>query len=234
MRKLSIWLILWGLLSFQSAHGQFKEAPPRNLPHFDDVFWHWGYYFGVNFFDFKIDYKTPFQYIRTVNNYGFNVGLISDFRLGRMWNLRLEPGIYTMERTLYFHPEKIEDPQDRIRRVKSNYLSVPLYLKFSALRNGNMRPYITGGLSYNYNLTAFERSVNDNSAGRFRMKRQVVMAHVGVGIEMYMYYFKFTPSIRGVFALTNELVPDNDPKSPWTGNLESVKTRGVYIVFTFE
>ena len=47
-------------------------------------------------------------------------------------------------------------------------------------------------------------------------------------------YFKFTPSIRGVFALTDELVPDEDPNSPWTGNIDSMKTRGIFINFTFE
>jgi len=232
MRYLRVWIGILMFMSIQTAQAQFKEAPPQNLPHFDDVFWHWGYYFGVNFFTFKIDYKTPYQYIRTVNNYGFNVGLISDFRLARMWNLRIEPGIYTVDRTLYFF--NMDDPYDRVRNVKSNYISVPVYLKFSALRNGNMRPYITGGISYNYNLSSFQNSVDDNYSGRFRMKKNVFMGHLGVGVEMYMYYFKFTPSIRGVFALTNELVPDKDPTSPWTGNLESVKTQGIYIVFTFE
>jgi len=49
-----------------------------------------------------------------------------------------------------------------------------------------------------------------------------------------MYYFKFTPAIRGVFALTDELVPDQDPNSPWTGHLSGLRTRGIYLVLTFE
>jgi len=66
------------------------------------------------------------------------------------------------------------------------------------------------------------------------MKSQVWMYEVGFGLEMYMYYFKFTPSIKGVFSLQDELVRDNDPDSPWTSHIESMMTRGIYINLTFE
>jgi hypothetical protein len=29
------------------------------------------------------------------------------------------------------------------------------------------------------------------------------------------------------------LIRDNDPNSPWTGNVASMRTRGVFINFTF-
>jgi len=51
---------------------------------------------------------------------------------------------------------------------------------------------------------------------------------------MYTEFFKFTPSIRGVFAITDELIPDNDPNSPWTGNINAIRTRGIFVNFTFE
>jgi len=57
---------------------------------------------------------------------------------------------------------------------------------------------------------------------------------LGVGIDFYLYWFKFTPSIRGVFSLKDELIRDEDPNSPWTGNVVSMKTRGVFINFTFQ
>lgn len=230
IKRIALLLVLLGL-SLQS-HAQFRSEPPRNLPRFDDVFWHWGYYFGLTFFDYKIDYTTPENEIRVETSPGFNVGLISDFRLGRQWNLRLEPGVFMSERILHFL--NISDPYDARRKIRSNYISLPVFLKYSALRNGNMRPYITAGIGWNYNLTSYQYSVNDNSAGRFRVKKYSYMWQVGIGLEMYMYYFKFTPAIRGVFALTDELVPDQDPNSPWTGHLSGLRTRGIYLVLTFE
>jgi len=58
---------------------------------------------------------------------------------------------------------------------------------------------------------------------------------LGVGIDLYLFWFKFTPSIRGVFALNDELIRDNDnANSPWTSNVHTMKTRGLFINFTFQ
>jgi hypothetical protein len=57
---------------------------------------------------------------------------------------------------------------------------------------------------------------------------------IGFGVDFYLFYFKFTPSIRGVFALSDELVRDDDPNSPWTGNIGRMATRAVFINFTFQ
>ena len=57
---------------------------------------------------------------------------------------------------------------------------------------------------------------------------------VGLGIDLYLEYFKFTPSLRGVFSFNDELIRDNDPNSPYTGNVGSMKTRGVFLNFTFQ
>jgi len=64
------------------------------------------------------------------------------------------------------------------------------------------------------------------------------MYEVGIGMEFYFYYFKFSPSIRGIFAINNEMVPDSSNKtpysSPWTGPIDYFGTRGVYLNLTFQ
>jgi len=66
------------------------------------------------------------------------------------------------------------------------------------------------------------------------MKRTTYYYELGFGVDFYLYYFKFTPSIRGVFALNDELVRDNDPNSPWTSNIQKMQSRGIFINFTFQ
>jgi len=56
---------------------------------------------------------------------------------------------------------------------------------------------------------------------------------LGLGIDVFSEYFIFSPSVRGVFGLNDELMKDVDPNSPWTGNIESMKTRGLFINFSF-
>ncbi|HLN95677.1 MAG TPA: outer membrane beta-barrel protein, partial [Flavobacterium sp.] len=115
----------------------------------------------------------------------------------------------------------------------STYIHFPLLLKFSANRTGNVRPYLIGGVGTALNLSSNEKSRDDNANNRFRMTKWTNFYEIGFGVDLYLQYFKFSPSIRGVFSLQNELVPDNDPSSPWTSNIGSMKTRALFINFTF-
>lgn len=220
------------MLMAQGIRAQFNEDPVLNLENEDKKFLNWGYYLGMNKYDFKFEYKNDLPDIRVEPTFGFNVGLIGELRLNEFLDVRFEPGLFYSARVLTY--PGIEDPVDAEREVKSTYISFPLLLKASAKRLGNWKPYVMGGVGTALNLGSNEASLDDNSSGTFRMKRQVYNYELGFGIDFYLEYFKFSPSVRGVFAITDELVPDQDPNSPWTGNIAAMKTRGIFINFTFE
>jgi hypothetical protein len=220
------------LLMSAPLHAQFNESPILNKQNEDKKFLNWGYFLGFNQYDFKFEYKDNAQDILVSKSFGFNVGLIGEMRINDFLDLRFEPGLYYGSRLLGF--PGFDDEQQAIREVKSTYINFPILLKASAKRFGNWKPFVIGGGSRSLNLGSNEASLDDNSSGTFRMKKWVYNYELGFGIDFYLEYFKFTPSIRGVFALTDELVPDQDPNSPWTGNIESMKTRGIFINFTFE
>ena len=66
-----------------------------NLPNFDDRIIHYGYYLGINQYDFKFEYDESFysnlgsKDIETIPKSGFNIGLIGDLRLNEFFNLSL-------------------------------------------------------------------------------------------------------------------------------------------------
>ncbi|WP_405395648.1 porin family protein [Maribacter sp. Asnod2-G09] len=220
------------LLLVNITSAQFNESPILNKQNEDKKLLNWGYFLGLNQYDFKIEYKENAQDILVSKSFGFNVGLIGEVRLNEFLDVRFEPGLHYGSRLMGF--PGFEDERDAIREVKSTYINFPLLLKASTRRYGNFKPFLLGGVSTGLNLGSNEESLDDNSSGTFRMKKWVYNYELGFGIDFYLEYFKFTPSIRGVFAITDELVPDNDPNSPWTGNIESLKTRGIFINFTFE
>jgi hypothetical protein len=201
------------------------------LENFQNKRLYFGYYLGFNSYDFKIDYKTVGPDIQVKKTTGFNVGIVGDLKLHEYINLRFEPGLYYTKRDLYFpgFTKKI----DALREVNSTYIHFPLLLKFSSLRTGNVRPYIEGGLSTTLNLSSNSKSIDDNLEQRFRVKPWTTNYELGFGIDLFSEYFIFSPSIRGVFGLKDELIRDKDPNSPWTSNIESIKSRAVFINFTF-
>ena len=228
-------LIFFGLivLSCPMAQAQFGGDPILNLQNEDKKFLNWGYYLGFNQYDFQFEYKEDIgRDILVDKSFGFNVGLIGELRINEFLDARFEPGLLYTARTLGF--PGFTNQADAIREVRSTYIRFPLLIKASTRRIGNWKPFITAGVYTSINLGSNEDSLDDNSTGQFRMKQNVYGYELGFGIDLYTEYFKFTPSIRGVFALTDELVPDNDPNSPWTGNIAAMRTRGIFINFNFE
>ena len=204
---------------------------------------------------------------------GFNLGFVIDYRLHKNISLRFEPGLMSNTKTLSFfldpdfyngnvdlEIDPISKPDGTLayphikspdhRDISSTYIHLPLLLKFSTNRYKNIRPYIIGGASYDYNFINNETNPKDNYEGTVRMTSSNFMYEIGIGMDFYFYYFKFSPSIRGIFAINNEMVRDNpntykftDPQgndrvinypSPWTGPIDYFGTRGVYLNLTFQ
>lgn len=208
------------------------------LPTFDKKRIHYGFYLGLNQNDFKLNLRESSisnANITVESSAGFNVGLVADLRLHKNLNVRLEPGLVSnTKRILFNHLNTSRIPQDSIRDIGSTYLHIPLIFKFSTDRYKNIRPYLLGGISYDHNFSSNEKNQDDNSSGEFRMKTHNFMYEVGVGIDFYLYYFKFSPSIRGVFAINNEIKYDDDLNSKWTAPVNFMGTRGVFLNFSFE
>jgi len=228
----AFFLLITAFSSPAQTTGMFSKKPIINLENFDKQRVHWGYFLGFNSYDFKFDYKTPTAVDVAVETaIGFNVGLVGNLRLHEYINLRFEPGLYFNQRNLTF--PGFANEYDGLREVKSTYIHFPLLLKFSAARTGNIRPYLLGGVGTALNLSSNSDAKDDNSNARFRMIKWTSFYEIGIGIDLYFEYFKFSPSIRGVFSLDNELIPDNDSNSQWTSNIQSMSTRGVFVNFTF-
>ena len=190
---------------------------------------HFGYYIGLNNYNYKLDYlnnPNSDERINIENSFGFSVGLIGDLKLRKNLNLRFEPGLKTNKLNVLY-------PNDEEREIKSTYIQLPLLLKYSAKRYNNIRPYVLGGLSTSFNLSSNQDNPQDNSSNVFRVKTNTFYYELGFGIDFYLQYFKFSPSIRGVFSLKNELIPDNTSTSIYTGNIDKMSARAIFINFSF-
>ena len=237
MKKVLFILIF--LFSINIGYSQlFTKKKVLNNENFDKPSISWGYFLGLNNYDFNFDYKNDLEDIQTEKSFGFNVGLIGNVRINDYLDFRFEPGLVMSKRSLIYDPTNFNEtefnPIQHQRDIKSTYIHFPLLLKISTKRVNNIKPYITGGFSAAINLSSKEKSLDDNNLGQFRMKKNTFFYELGFGIDFYLEWFKFSPSIRGVFAISDELVSDEDPLSPWTSNINFMKTSGIVINFTFQ
>ena len=226
------------LLSFQVEAQLFTKERVLNNENFDKPRLSYGYYLGLNSYDFNIDYKSNLKDIQVIKSTGFNVGLIGNLRINDFFDIRLEPGLVMSNRTLNYSGTYFEglifNENELEREIRSTYIHIPLLLKISTKRINNIKPFLVGGVSTALNLSSNQDNPEDNSQGNFRLLKNNLFYEMGIGIDIYLTWFKFTPSIRGVFSLIDEHIKDLDPDSPWTRNISKMQTRGVFINFTFQ
>lgn len=243
MKKSIILILGLVLITSGNLYAQKKDRV-EYLSTVDENKLHFAYYLGVNKKGFKIRYNNAnttvngldSDYILVDETIGFNIGLVVDYKLHDNINLRFEPGLSSNTKTLTFEPSVIDNTftSGNVREVPATYLRLPLLLKFSTNRLDNMKAFVIGGVSYDYNFSSNQNNIQDNKDGQFRMKTNNFMYEVGVGVDLYLLWFKFSPSIRGIFAINNELTPDDFANSPYTGPVDYLGTRGIFVNFTFQ
>ena len=221
--------LLFLVLSVQICFSQFK-----NLQNFDERDIRFGYYIGINSYDNKVDYKQNTPYPISVDRAeGINVGLIGELKLNKNLFLSLEPGLHANKKNIIFNERKeFTNYGDTLWVVKSNNIHIPILLKYSAKRLNNFRPYLKAGLSTSINLNEIEGTLANNGLENFKFEKFNFYYELAFGVDFYLQYFKFSPSVRGIFSIKNE-IPINTPDNPWTRNIDKFLTRAIFINFSF-
>jgi hypothetical protein len=230
--------IFASLTIFQIEAQLFTKERVLNNENFDKPLLSYGYYLGLNSYDFNIDYNSNVKDIQVIKSMGFNVGLIGNIRINDYFDIRLEPGLVMSNRTLSYSGTYFEgliyEEKDLEREIRSTYIHIPLLIKISTKRINNIKPFVVCGISTALNLSSNQDNPEDNSQGNFRLVKNNLFYELGIGVDLYLTWFKFTPSLRGIFSITDEHIKDFDLNSPWTRNISQMQTRGIFINFTFQ
>ena len=140
-------LILALLLASQTVSAQlFSKEKIKNNENFDKQLVSWGFFLGLNSYDYQFNYEEDQPDILLETNVGFSVGLISNLRINEYLDLRFEPGLFITQRNLQYDPSYFAGQEitssDLLREVKSTYVHFPLLLKVSTKRLNNFKPFI--------------------------------------------------------------------------------------------
>lgn len=208
----------------------------RNLRLYDQRPIHFGFYVGINMYDFQLRMKSDlsqipdFYGVRSVVSPGYSIGIVSDLRLGHHLNFRFLPSFVNTERKLYFdivHPYSgVRSEEERI--IESSLVQAPFELKFKSDRIENHRWYVLTGFTYSYDLASKEK-VDDDLI--FKLNSSDLTYDFGIGMDIYFEYFKLSPQIKAFFGVNDLTVQDGTV--PVSG-LESTRTRGMLFCLTFE
>lgn len=216
---------------------QAQTRKPQNLPFADQKMYHLGFMVGFQAQDLIISHSgyvgdNGEAWFTEIPSYsvGFSVGMIADRYLNQYFNIRTTPSLHFGERRFVFKEQT--SGKEYESALRSNYLTLPLYLKFSADRTGNFRSYLLAGV-----YTALNIGQKKNDILRF--KSMDYGLEFGVGCNLYLPLFKLCPELKFSFGLTDVVNKDRSDLSDkdlikYTQAISSGKTRMISLVFNFE
>lgn len=168
----------------------------QNNPYSDDTFWHLGFGLGVAGTGFWTTAPgIPSTGVATASSHlspGFIVTLNADIRLCRFLNLRFTPGIMFADRSLNF--ATLSD-----QRINTLPIVLPLYLKWSADREANYRPYVIAGGGASYEALPAEYGKE------LYLKPWNYFCEFGLGCDFYLPWFRLSPELKYQIGFADQL-----------------------------
>lgn len=227
---LALILIIWGtpVLAQRGVNQNLKGFDENNKIHF-------GVLIGLNQLNSNLSLNNTIFKEDTIyslnlkSSPGFNIGMITDFHLGKKWDLRIIPSLILGERIFEYLIADNDNIFKESRLSESYYLSLPVEFKYKSERYGNWRSYLTGG-----GFLARDMVSNKNmqqSLTAIKLQKLDYGYTIGFGLEFFLEYFKFSPQFKWDKGLRNMIIKD---KTPFTSIIDNIRSRTFTISFTFE
>lgn len=246
-------------MTLSSIRGQENQGGLNN-PYVDNKLVHFGFSLGTNLMAFGVhdsnlaidregnvydpgDPNKPADaeiYHARVSNLmpGFSVGFIADLRLCQYLNLRFTPTLHFSSRTIKYVTESGHRPTGSpgntdVAETLSLPIDIPLYLKFSAKRERNYRPYVIAGGGFSYNVSRDKEKPMMLKGGDW-------FIGIGFGFDIYLPWFKLCPEIKYQLGFKNQLMGIGERQNIqeadmfYTLAIDKLTNHMVTIAFNFE
>ena len=219
-----------------------QKKKVRHDPVYDKKPVHFGFTVGLNTMDFNVTlsdkfYDRAFEYDSLYADVsrlspGFNVGIVSNFKLNEYFDLRILPGITFGQRTISYHKnEKIFSDDNKI---ESSFLEFPMIIKYKSKRINNFRPYLIGGVNYRIDLAA-RKEYDEMDKVYMRLRRSDIYYEVGFGIDFYNRWFKFSTELKLAVGMFDMLIHDPATSKPhFVTAIDKLQSNLWLISFHFE
>ena len=198
------------LISSFSSFGQ-RHKKPQNLPRYDFKKIHFGFTLGINSLNFNINKNKNFLDNDTLlstlsqDQKGFNLGIVSNLRLGRYTDLRFIPTLVFGERILNYQFNETSNLNLNDKRIESTLIDFPISLKYKSERYNNFRTYVMCGIKYSLDI-ASQSEIDDEGQELVKLNNHDLMLEGGFGIDFYLQYFKFSPQIKISHGIDNSSI----------------------------
>jgi Outer membrane protein beta-barrel domain len=226
-------LLLTQLLS-TDVTAQFRQGNFNYLD-FQAKQYYFGITLGYNRGDYRIFHSKEFirndSFARaeSVTGPGFNLGIVSNLKVGEYFDLRFLPTLSFAERNIrYSFPAETERPQTR--RIESVLVEMPFHVRYKSAPYHDFRLFVIGGVKYSFDVASDSRT--RQAASLIKISPTDFQFEYGAGIQFFFPYFIFSPEIKVSQGFNNVLIYNRNLGQSTV--LDKILSRAFTISFHFE
>jgi hypothetical protein len=197
------------------------------------------YYFGItlgyNSSSFKPFASQEFLYsdsiraVTSLNGPGFNLGIVTNLKIGEYFDFRFLPTLSFSERTLQFDRTQT-DGRLTNRPVESVFVEMPFHLRYKSKPYRDLRLFVIGGVKYGFDVASDSRTRQAESL--VKISPTDFSIEYGAGVQFFFPYFIFSPEFKVSHGIGNTLL--FNPNLEESTVLEKVLSRTFTISLHFE
>jgi len=164
--------------------------------------------------------------INPQQNAGFNLGFMLDFRINDQFSWRVIPvkiALYQNAVDYHFANGTVDTQLIETTRIEPG-----IFMKYRSIRRANSRMYIIGGIS----ASMRSGKPKETDTGGLLIKKLDVRAEIGIGLEKYFKFFKWSPEIRYARGIIN-VAEQQTPESVYTLGIDRLITHTFTLYLHF-
>ncbi len=196
------------------------------------------YYFGItlayNTSNYKVDLSKRFVEndslltAESITGPGFNLGVITNLKVGQYFDFRLLPTLSFAERNLTYARPKTS--LIRERKVESVFVEIPFHVRYKSEPYNDMRFFLIAGVKYSFDVASDSRARQADDL--VKVSPTDFAFETGVGVQFFFPYFIFSPEFKFSAGMNNILLFDPDLEQSTV--VEKILSRSFTISLHFE
>ncbi len=197
------------------------------------------YYFGItlayNNSDFNIFHSKNFilnDSVRTaesVTGPGFNLGIVSNLKIGDYFDFRFLPTLSFAERNIGY-ASSTETRPFRTRKIESVFVELPFHIRYKSAPYNDMRLFVISGIKYSFDVASDSRTRQADEL--VKISPTDFAFEAGAGIQFFFPYFIFSPEFKMSYGISNVLIYNEEIEE--SNVIEKILSRAFTVSLHFE
>lgn len=196
------------LLGGAPIFAQYNQGN-RNYQDFQNKNYYFGITLGYNQSDYRVYHSREFirsdsfSRVESVTGPGFNLGIVSNLKVGEYFDLRFLPTLSFIERNIAY--TQLGNNGRTIRRpVESVLVEMPFHVRYKSAPYHDCRLFVIAGVKYSFDVASDSRTRQANDL--VKISPTDFQYEYGFGIQFFFPYFIFSPEFKISQGINNSLL----------------------------